>query len=92
MATGKGVQAIPGCSTWGSPSGCLASGGLPDLPRLAGSGLTCIRAVQITRFGGPEVMDVVDLPDPTPGEGQQLYEVRSSGVNFAFTHHRPSAD
>jgi NADPH2:quinone reductase len=45
-----------------------------------------MRAVQITRFGGPEVLDVVDLPDPTPGPGQQLYEVSSSGVNFADTH------
>src|ERR687890_348097 len=45
-----------------------------------------MRAVQITRFGGPEVMDIVDLPDPVPGEGQQLYEVSSAGVNFADTH------
>src|ERR687889_2001378 len=45
-----------------------------------------MRAVQITRFGGPEVMDIVDLPDPTPGDGQKLYEVSSSGVNFADTH------
>src|SRR3954453_23261710 len=45
-----------------------------------------MRAVQITRFGGPEVMDVVELPDPVPGPGQQLYEVSSSGVNFADTH------
>ncbi|MGY1707580.1 zinc-binding alcohol dehydrogenase family protein [Geodermatophilus sp. SYSU D00697] len=45
-----------------------------------------MRAVQITRFGGPEVLDIVDLPDPTPGEGQQLYEVSSAGVNFADTH------
>ncbi len=45
-----------------------------------------MRAVQITRFGGPEVMDIVDLPDPIPREGQQLYEVSSSGVNFADTH------
>ncbi|TQN42488.1 hypothetical protein FHU33_1890 [Blastococcus colisei] len=44
-----------------------------------------MRAVQITRFGGPEVMDIVDLPDPTPGPGQQLYEVSSAGVNFADT-------
>jgi NADPH2:quinone reductase len=44
--------------------------------------------VQITRFGGPEVLDVVDLPDPAPGPGQQLYEVSSAGVNFADTHHR----
>src|SRR5215216_278869 len=45
-----------------------------------------MRAVQITRFGGPEVMDIVDLPDPTPGEGQKLYEVSAAGVNFADTH------
>src|SRR3954468_14198819 len=45
-----------------------------------------MRAVQITRFGGPEVMDVVDLPDPTPGEGEQLFDITSSGVNFADTH------
>ncbi|WP_104524375.1 quinone oxidoreductase family protein [Blastococcus atacamensis] len=45
-----------------------------------------MRAVQITRFGGPEVLDVVDLPDPTPGPGQTLYEVSAAGVNFADTH------
>jgi NADPH:quinone reductase-like Zn-dependent oxidoreductase len=45
-----------------------------------------MRAVQITRFGGPEVLDVVNLPDPVPGEGQQLYEVTTAGVNFADTH------
>src|SRR3954471_3152177 len=52
----------------------------------AGPGLQCMRAVQITRFGGPEVLDVVDLPDPTPGDGEQLYEVSAAGVNFADTH------
>jgi NADPH2:quinone reductase len=46
-----------------------------------------MRAVQITRFGGPEVLDVVDLPDPTPGEGQQLFDVSTAGVNYADTHH-----
>jgi NADPH:quinone reductase len=45
-----------------------------------------MRAVQITRFGGPEVLDIVDLPDPLPGPGQQLYEVHTAGVNFADTH------
>jgi hypothetical protein len=63
----------------------------PDKSSVApGPTLTGMRAVQITRFGGPEVMDVVDLPDPTPGDGEQLYEVSSSGVNFADTHHRES--
>ena len=46
-----------------------------------------MRAVRITRFGGPEVLDVVDLPDPVPGDGQQLYEVSAAGVNVADTHH-----
>jgi NADPH2:quinone reductase len=45
-----------------------------------------MRAVQITRFGGPEVLDVVDLPDPVPGPGQQLFDVSTAGVNFADTH------
>ncbi len=45
-----------------------------------------MRAVQITRFGGPEVLDVVDLPDPVPAEGQQLYRVSAAGVNYADTH------
>jgi hypothetical protein len=58
------------------------------VPRGPSPSLTCMRAVQITRFGGPEVLDVADLPDPAPGDGQQLYEVSSAGVNFADTHHR----
>jgi NADPH2:quinone reductase len=45
-----------------------------------------MRAVQITEFGGPEVLNVVDLPDPTPGDGEQLFEVSTAGVNFADTH------
>src|SRR5689334_18337786 len=45
-----------------------------------------MRAVQITRFGGPEVLDVVDLPDPVPGPGQQLYAVSTAGINYADTH------
>jgi NADPH:quinone reductase len=30
-------------------------------------------AVQITSFDGPEVLEIVDVPEPTPGPGQQLY-------------------
>ncbi|MGY2004881.1 quinone oxidoreductase family protein [Blastococcus sp. SYSU DS1024] len=45
-----------------------------------------MRAVQITRFGGPEVLDVVDIPEPQPGLGQKLYDVSAAGVNFADTH------
>ncbi len=42
--------------------------------------------MQITRFGGPEVLDVVDLPDPEPGPGQTVFDVRAAGVNYADTH------
>jgi NADPH2:quinone reductase len=45
-----------------------------------------MRGVQITRFGGPEVLEVVDLPEPEPGEGQQVFEVSAAGINFADTH------
>jgi NADPH:quinone reductase-like Zn-dependent oxidoreductase len=49
-----------------------------------------MRAVQITRFGGPEVLEIVDVPEPTPVPGQQLYDVSTAGLNFADTHHRLS--
>jgi NADPH:quinone reductase-like Zn-dependent oxidoreductase len=49
-----------------------------------------MRAVQITRFGGPEVLEIVDVPEPEAGDGQQLYDVSTAGLNFANTHHRPS--
>lgn len=46
-----------------------------------------MRAVQITEFGGSEVLNVVELPDPVPTEGQVLVEVSRAGVNYADTHH-----
>jgi NADPH:quinone reductase-like Zn-dependent oxidoreductase len=46
--------------------------------------------VQITRFGGPEVLEIVDVPEPTQGPGQQLYDVSTAGINYADTHHRRS--
>ncbi|WUD71690.1 zinc-binding dehydrogenase [Streptomyces sp. NBC_00510] len=45
-----------------------------------------MRAIQITEFGGPEVLRQVELPDPVPGPGQLLVEVSSAGVNYADTH------
>jgi NADPH2:quinone reductase len=47
-----------------------------------------MRAVQVARTGGPEVLDVVDLPDPVPGEGCVLVEVAAAGVNFIDTYQR----
>lgn len=47
-----------------------------------------MRAVQIEEFGGPEVLQVVDLPKPEPEDGQVLIEVSHAGMNFADTHQR----
>jgi NADPH:quinone reductase-like Zn-dependent oxidoreductase len=46
--------------------------------------------VQVTRFGGPEVLDVVDIAAPEPGPGQQLYDISTAGVNYDDTHQRLS--
>jgi NADPH2:quinone reductase len=45
-----------------------------------------VKAVQITEFGGPEVLTPAELPDPVPGDGETLVQVRRAGVNFADTH------
>jgi NADPH:quinone reductase len=47
-----------------------------------------MRAIVITRSGGPEVLQVQDVPDPVPGEGEILIRVRAFGVNHAETHMR----
>src|SRR5687768_10113110 len=50
-----------------------------------------MRAVQIEEFGGPEVLQVVDLPKPEPGDGEVLIEVSLAGINFADTHQRENS-
>jgi NADPH2:quinone reductase len=47
-----------------------------------------MKAVQITEFGGPEVMKYRELPDPKPAEGQALVEIQAVGVNFTDTYSR----
>ncbi|MCV3206972.1 zinc-binding dehydrogenase [Mesorhizobium sp. YC-39] len=41
-----------------------------------------MRAIQLSRFGGPDVLDVVDVPQPEPKAGEMLVRVRAAGVNF----------
>jgi NADPH:quinone reductase-like Zn-dependent oxidoreductase len=40
-----------------------------------------MKAVRFSRFGGPEVLEIVELPDPHPGPGQVRIAVRAAGVN-----------
>jgi NADPH:quinone reductase len=45
-----------------------------------------MRAIQISRYGGPEVLTLTTLPDPQPEPGQILIDVTAAGVNYADTH------
>jgi NADPH2:quinone reductase len=47
-----------------------------------------MRAIRIDEWGGPEVMRLVDMPEPEPADGEVLIEVSHAGVNFADTHQR----
>jgi NADPH:quinone reductase-like Zn-dependent oxidoreductase len=40
-----------------------------------------MKAAQFSRFGGPEVLKIVDLPDPHAGQGEVRIAVRAAGVN-----------
>jgi len=42
-----------------------------------------VRAVVITAPGGPEVLNLEEVPDPVPGEGEVVVEVAAAGVNPA---------
>lgn len=41
-----------------------------------------MRAVQVTRLDGPEAVEIVDVPQPTPPAGQVLIKVERAGVSF----------
>src|SRR4249919_2000866 len=50
-----------------------------------------MRAIQMSEFGGPEVLELVELPIPEPGEGEVLIRVSRAGLNFADTHQRTNS-
>ena len=47
-----------------------------------------MRAIQISRTGGPEVLELNDVPNPTPGAGQALIRIEATGVNFIDIYFR----
>ncbi|PKB60417.1 MAG: NADPH:quinone reductase [SAR202 cluster bacterium Ae2-Chloro-G1] len=47
-----------------------------------------MKAIQITEFGGPEVMKYQDLSDLSPGDGQALVQIEAIGVNYTDTYSR----
>lgn len=45
-----------------------------------------MKAVVVTRVGGPEVLEVREVPEPQPKAGEVLVRVQATGINFADTH------
>ena len=50
-----------------------------------------MRAIQMTEFGGPEVLELTELPTPEPGPEETLIKVTRAGLNFADTHTRTNS-
>ncbi len=47
-----------------------------------------MKAIQVQKTGGAEVLQLVDLPAPTPKPNEALVEIRATGVNFIDVYHR----
>ncbi len=47
-----------------------------------------MKAIQVKETGGPDKMELVDLPQPVPGPGQALVKIAASGVNFIDVYFR----
>jgi NADPH2:quinone reductase len=54
-----------------------------DKPRRSNPDLLAVRAAVITRPGGPEVLEILDVPTPLPREGEVLVRVYASALNRA---------
>lgn len=50
-----------------------------------------MRAIEMTEFGGPEVLRLAELPVPEPGPEEVLIRVTRAGLNFADTHTRTNS-
>ncbi len=47
-----------------------------------------MKAIRITKTGGPEVLEWRDVDDPTPGPDQVVVDVAAAGLNYIDTYHR----
>jgi NADPH:quinone reductase len=66
------AEYIPEGKVWWPQIGCCAAATLLHM-----------KALVITRLGGPEVLEVRSVPDPVPTSGQELVQVEAGGINFA---------
>jgi NADPH2:quinone reductase len=47
-----------------------------------------MKAIRVSRTGGPEVLQLEEVPDPTPGPGEAEVRLEAIGVNFVENYHR----
>ena len=47
-----------------------------------------MKAIQVRTQGGPEALELCELPDPIPNNGEVLVCVHTSGVNFVDVYYR----
>src|SRR5688500_11359584 len=47
-----------------------------------------MKAIRVHAFGGPDVLQLDNVPDPTPGPGQVVVRIRAAGVNPVETYIR----
>jgi NADPH2:quinone reductase len=45
-----------------------------------------VKAIQVREFGGPEVLELVEVEEPQVPEGGELVQVSAAGINYADTH------
>lgn len=50
-----------------------------------------MKAIRVETTGGPEVLQIADVPDPVPGPGEALVRIDAAGVNFIDTYYRKGA-
>ncbi|PWT88432.1 MAG: hypothetical protein C5B54_10655, partial [Acidobacteria bacterium] len=47
-----------------------------------------MKAIRLEKTGGPEVLQIQEIPDPIPGKGEALVRIEAIGVNFIDVYHR----
>ncbi|MEO8436246.1 MAG: quinone oxidoreductase [Pyrinomonadaceae bacterium] len=47
-----------------------------------------MKAIQVSRVGGPEVLELVDVPTPEPKANEAIVQIKAAGVNFIDVYFR----
>jgi NADPH2:quinone reductase len=47
-----------------------------------------MKAIQVSKVGGPEVLELVDIPAPEPKPNEAVVQIKAAGVNFIDVYYR----